>query len=117
MEMRLPALFSISTNTVDVDLDRSSDSDSSRTMDSYDSVPQSPDAGEDDPMPLAPLNPQTCAPNGTPGSTGPLPYSITTSASDPTSADPTSADSTSADSTSTDSTSADSTSADSTSTV
>ncbi|KAJ3803501.1 hypothetical protein F5876DRAFT_71380, partial [Lentinula aff. lateritia] len=58
MEMRLPALFSISTNTVDVDLDRSSDSDSSRTMDSYDSVPQSLDAGEDDPMPLAPLNPQ-----------------------------------------------------------
>ncbi|KAJ4497560.1 hypothetical protein C8R41DRAFT_917279 [Lentinula lateritia] len=40
MEMRLPALFSISTNTVDVDLDQ-------------------PDAGEDDPMPLAPLNPQT----------------------------------------------------------
>ncbi|KAF8825037.1 hypothetical protein HHX47_DHR7000709 [Lentinula edodes] len=59
MEMRLPALFSLTTNTVDVDLDRSSDSDSSRTMDSYDSVPQSPDAGEDDPMPLAPLNPQT----------------------------------------------------------
>ncbi|GAW06394.1 hypothetical protein LENED_008321 [Lentinula edodes] len=57
MEMRLPALFSLSTNTVDID--RSSDSDSSRTMDSYDSVPQSPDAGEDDPMPLAPLNPQT----------------------------------------------------------
>ncbi|KAJ3912414.1 hypothetical protein F5877DRAFT_84841 [Lentinula edodes] len=59
MEMRLPALFSLTTNTVDVDLDHSSDSDSSRTMDSYDSVPQSPDAGEDDPMPLAPLNPQT----------------------------------------------------------
>ncbi|KAJ4501171.1 hypothetical protein C8R41DRAFT_862812 [Lentinula lateritia] len=59
MEMRLPALFSISTNTVDVDLDHSSNSDSSRTMDSYNSVPQSLDAGEDDPMPLAPLNPQT----------------------------------------------------------
>ncbi|KAJ3870599.1 hypothetical protein F5051DRAFT_434503, partial [Lentinula edodes] len=58
MEMRLPALFNLSTNTVDID--RSSDSDSSRTMDSYDSAPQSPsDAGQDDPMPLAPLNPQT----------------------------------------------------------
>ncbi|KAJ3804467.1 hypothetical protein F5876DRAFT_83117 [Lentinula aff. lateritia] len=44
MEMRLPALFSLSTNTVDIN--RSSDSDSSRTMDSYDSAPQSPsDAG------------------------------------------------------------------------
>ncbi|KAJ3863496.1 hypothetical protein EV359DRAFT_82307 [Lentinula novae-zelandiae] len=58
MEMRLPALFSLSTNTVDIDC--SSDSDSSRTMDSYDSAPQSlSDAGQDDPMPLAPLNPQT----------------------------------------------------------
>ncbi|KAJ3924311.1 MAG: hypothetical protein NXY57DRAFT_1045036, partial [Lentinula lateritia] len=61
LEMRVPALFSLSTNTVDID--RSSDSDSSRTMDSYNtpgSVPQSPsNSREDDLMPLAPLNPQT----------------------------------------------------------